>query len=168
MQQFFEKLGQNSATFLHLLAGISQEEAQWKPAPEKWSILEVINHLIDEELFDFKVRIDYTLNKPGESWPPIDPKGWVTERKYNERNLDESLENFLNARKESIEWLKTLNAPDLSKSYTHPKIGELKAGDLLVSWLAHDYLHMRQIANLRAELTKRDAAPFSTYYAAPA
>ncbi len=64
-----------------LVMGIRQEEAQVRPTPESWSILEVIGHLIDEERDDFRLRVDLTLNHPGEKWPPIHPGAWVPERK---------------------------------------------------------------------------------------
>ena len=68
-----------------LVEGITQSEAQARPAADAWSVLEVMCHLYDEEREDFRQRLDYTLHKPGETWPPIDPRGWVTSRAYNER-----------------------------------------------------------------------------------
>ena len=44
-------------------------------------------------------------------------------------------------------------------------LGGLSAGDLLASWAAHDWLHLRQIAKRRHELTARDAGKFSIAYA---
>ena len=32
-----------------LAEGVSDEQARWKPDAESWSILEVVNHLYDEE-----------------------------------------------------------------------------------------------------------------------
>jgi hypothetical protein len=39
--------------------------------------------------------VDYALHRPGESWPKIDPQGWVTERRYNDRDLAGSVQSFL-------------------------------------------------------------------------
>ncbi|MEZ4640023.1 MAG: DinB family protein [Caldilineaceae bacterium] len=36
-----------------LVEGMSDQDARWKPDAESWSILEVINHLADEEEADF-------------------------------------------------------------------------------------------------------------------
>jgi hypothetical protein len=36
-----------------MLRGVTEAQARWKPAPEEWSILEVINYLCDEEREDF-------------------------------------------------------------------------------------------------------------------
>jgi hypothetical protein len=39
--------------------------------------------------------VDLTLRTPGSAWPPIDPEGWASERRYNEGRLPESLDRFL-------------------------------------------------------------------------
>ena len=77
-------LKRNANLIQLLLLDISKEQAQWKPDKNKWSVLEVINHLYDEERDDFRKRIDLTLHSPGEAWPAIDPESWVKQRKYNE------------------------------------------------------------------------------------
>ena len=63
-----------------LLDGVSAEEARFKPTPETWSMLEVLCHLYDEEREDFRQRLDILLHRPTDSWPPIRPTEWVTER----------------------------------------------------------------------------------------
>jgi len=145
---FIERLRNNCTAIEALAAGVDDAQARWKPSAHAWSILEVINHLGDEEREDFRRRVDFTLHRQGETWPPIDPPGWVTERRYNERDLADSLARFLAERARSLEWLAGLAAPDWSLSYEHPVAGRLTAGDLLASWVAHDLLHIRQLAGL--------------------
>ena len=65
-----------------LCQGISVEQSRWKPGPDSWSILEVVNHLYDEEREDFRARLDHVLHRAGQPWPAIDPQGWVTAGKY--------------------------------------------------------------------------------------
>src|SRR5664280_710564 len=77
------QMGKHAASIQSLTVGISTEQVRWKPDPKAWSILEVINHLYDEERADFRVRVDMTLQQATEPWPPINPEGWVTERLYN-------------------------------------------------------------------------------------
>lgn len=89
------KLSDNARRIQVLLAGVSLEQVRWKLQPALWSMLEVIGHLADEEQYNFRVRLDYTLHRWGERWPPIDPEGWVTGRRYNESDLTTTLERFL-------------------------------------------------------------------------
>ncbi|MFN2103770.1 MAG: DinB family protein, partial [Candidatus Promineifilaceae bacterium] len=130
---------------IRLLAqGVDDDQARWRPDADSWSILEVICHLLDEERKDFRVRLDITLHKPDETWPGIDPAGWMTEHNYNEQVLAASLQAFQEEREASLAWLKRLEAPDWEASYEAPW-GTMRAGDLLASWVAHDLLHMRQL-----------------------
>lgn len=145
-----------------LVSGITQDEARIKPDSDSWSILEVICHLSDEERDDFRQRVDITLHRPTDEWPPIHPSAWVIERKYNERDFTEALSDFLAERSKSLVWLKNLEKPDWDAVY--PPRG-LKAGDLLVSWVAHDNLHIRQLVELRRARIARIAPPYNFDYA---
>ncbi len=88
-QKLYQELTQSAEMIQALLAGISQEEAQVKPNQDSWSILEVICHLYDEEREDFREHLDFILHRQNEEWHTIDPQLWVTECKYNEKNLAE-------------------------------------------------------------------------------
>lgn len=146
-------------------SGLATGQATWKPEPTAWSILEVVNHLYDEEYLDFRVRIDFTLHHPGESWPAIDPAGWVTARRYNERDLGESLENFLAERRKSLAWLENLVALDWDRNEMAPWGAPIRAGDLLAAWLAHDLHHIRQLNELHYLWTAHASQPYTLQYA---
>jgi hypothetical protein len=146
-------------------AGVDPEQAVWRPAPGNWSILEVVNHLYDEERDDFRRRLDLTLHHPGTEWPPIDPEGWCAERRYNERDLGESLNRWLEERNASLQWLGAIVDPDWSKVYRHPRIGDLRAGDLLLSWVTHDLLHARQLIKIHHAWITSGGEPYSGAYA---
>ncbi|GJM40729.1 MAG: hypothetical protein DHS20C20_10110 [Ardenticatenaceae bacterium] len=160
-----EQLRQNGDLIRQLVADIPEAQAKTKPSPEEWSVLEVVNHLYDEEREDFRARFDFLLHHPGKEWPPTDPMGWVTERKYNERELASSLQKFLDERQKSLAWLATLDNPNLERFDTHPIAGKFHAGDMLASWMAHDVLHLRQLIELKYFLLGDVVRPFATRYA---
>lgn len=147
------------------LAGLSDADSRWKPSDGGWSILEVVCHLADEEEFDFRVRVRLTLQDPSIEWPPIDPEGWAVEREYNRGDLPSSIERFTNLRAESVQWLKTLDKPDWDQTYQHPKFGPFRAGDIFASWVAHDYLHLRQITKRMYEIANFASGGYSSRYA---
>lgn len=142
----------------------SIEQARWKPSAKDWSILEVITHLWDEEIEDFRAHLDFILHHPDQPWPPIDPQGWITKRRYNEREPAESLEGFVRAREESLAWLRGLPAPDWEAVYEAP-FGQMKAGDMLAAWVAHDLLHTRQLVELHWAYMTRRVQPYGVLYA---
>jgi hypothetical protein len=51
----------------------------------------------------------------------------------------------LHERKNSLEWLQSLDKSAWENIYHHPKLGPMSATLILNNWLAHDYLHIRQI-----------------------
>jgi hypothetical protein len=160
-----QQLTAHAASITQLCLAVSDMQARVKPNPEAWSILEVINHLVDEEREDFRQRVDLTLHQPETDWPPIDPQGWVTSRAYQQRDLRQSVAIFAAERERSLEWLGTLRDPDWSLSRTHPSGFVLRAGDLLSAWVAHDILHLRQLVELHYHLAKLQADPYSVEYA---
>ena len=160
-----KKLEVNSAVFKSILENIPDEQVRWKPSPEKWSLLEVINHLYDEEREDFRQRIKNIFIDPLKVWASIDPVKWVTDKEYDKREMKASLDNFLAERNKSVEWLKNLASPDWKAAYKHPKLGEISAEKLLANWLAHDYLHIRQITFLQYSYLSHKAPSISLDYA---
>lgn len=162
--QFLAQMAANAETIRRLVMGVSEEQARWKPDENSWSMLEVINHLYDEERSDFRVRLNHILHMPDQEPPAIDPQGWVTERAYNERELAPSLTLFLQERENSLTWLRELEAPDWEATYTAPW-GTVRAGDMFAAWVAHDLLHIRQLVELQYVWTKQQLEPYSMDYA---
>jgi hypothetical protein len=165
-QNCLDLMTSHAVTIFSLIDGISEEQARWKPNPRSWSILEVVNHLHDEEREDFRRHLDDMLHHPDQPWAVISPQEWVTARKYNERDLAQSVQALREARAESLEWLKGLEAPDWEKSCQAP-FGSIQAGEVLVSWCAHDLLHLRQLVELQWAYGAVQAEPYSVDYAGP-
>lgn len=159
------ELAHNAANIKSLLTGVSQQEAQHKPAPDVWSMLEVICHLYDEECEDFRQRVDILLHRPDDKWPPINPVGWVSERKYSEQDFGAMLAKWSAEREQSLAWLDSLSDPDWDKKYPTPFGFEMCAGDMLSSWVAHDVLHLRQLVELRHERVVQITQPYDIRYA---
>ncbi|MEN8691742.1 MAG: DinB family protein [Desulfobacterales bacterium] len=163
-QQIITHLRVNGDVFKYLFANLAGEQARWKPGAERWSLLEVINHLYDEEREDFRKRLALVLSDPDAPWPAIDPEGWVLQRGYNERNLKESLDNFFRERLTSLKWLHDLASPDWQATHHHPKMGPMTAELLLANWLAHDLFHIRQVNNLHFAYLTQLVAPVPLGY----
>jgi hypothetical protein len=159
------RMANNAQLIRSLTRGVTNEQARWRPDTTSWSILEVINHLHDEEVEDFRTHLDVILRQ-SQPWPRIDPQGWVTARRYNERDLEQSVDSFLRARTESLAWLKDLPSPDWQTVYAAP-FAEITAGDILASWVAHDLLHTRQLVELHWAYMASSVRPHSVDYAGP-
>lgn len=159
------QLEANGARIVSMLQHVSLDHARWRPDPASWSMIEVINHLYDEEREDFRLRIDLTLHKPDTEWPPIDTQGWVSARAYQERDLASSLANFQTERAHSLVWLRGLSNPDWTIARAHPSGFVLRSGDLLAAWVAHDLLHLRQLVELHYSYVAQTVKPYEVLYA---
>jgi len=153
-KHIIDELKRNKTIFNDLLENLSEEQYLWRISPEKWCLLEIICHLYDEEREDFRERVMHILENPELPLNSIDPVGWVASRKYIERNYDMALKNFMIERDKSIKWLEQLENPKWKNVYKHPKFGDLSAKMIFSNWLAHDYLHIRQILRIKYEYLK--------------
>lgn len=148
-----------------LVSGVGVDMARTAPVTGTWSISEVIGHLADEERHDFRVRIDYMLHRPGETWPPIDPQRTVREANFNEQPLDALRAEFARERAQSLAWLAGLHDANWDASYHHPKMGDFTAASMLRAWAAHDLLHLRQIERILFQHLRQSGEPDRTDYA---
>ena len=149
------ELSNNKEILKEMLTGVSLEEYLWKATPDEWCLLEIICHLYDEEREDFRARMRHVLESPELPLPPIDPPGWVQKRQYIQQNYSDTLNKFLKEREQSIKWLQSLKNPKWENAYDHPKFGKMTAKMFLFNWLAHDYLHIRQILKLKFNYLKK-------------
>lgn len=148
------QLEKNKTVFQNLLKVENEELIVWKQAPEKWCLLEIACHLLDEEIYDFRFRTQWVLDKPNQTPPPIDPIDWVTKHNYINQDYLTMANKLLDEREKSITWLRSLKNPKWNLSYKHSKLGTLTAKHFLTNWLAHDYLHMKQILKLKYDYVK--------------
>ncbi|MGB0918594.1 MAG: DinB family protein, partial [Flavobacteriales bacterium] len=133
------------------------ESYRWKPSAEKWNLLDVVSHFVDEEVEDFRARVGSILNDPSKPLQPFNPEAWVMERKYSENNFESKIAEFVAERAKSVAWLRGLNNPKWDNAFQHPKVGPVTAQLILENWLAHDILHIRQILGLKYGYLKVNA-----------
>lgn len=149
-----QQLENNKKVFENLLINKTEHQYLWRPKPEKWCLLEIVCHLLDEEKEDFRARVKHTLEYPNKLLVPINPEGWVNERKYISRDYSQTLKIFLEERNNSVKWLKKQTSANWNNAIIHPELGKLSAELFLRNWLAHDYLHIRQILNYQYNFLK--------------
>jgi hypothetical protein len=72
--------------------------------------------------------------------------------------------DFVRERENSLMWLRELSNPNWENTYT-ASWGSIRAGDLMVAWVAHDILHLRQLVELKWAYGLTQYAPYSPQYA---
>jgi hypothetical protein len=155
-----------TAEAMHSLVGsISDEHARWKPGPDTWSMMQVMEHVYNEERIDFRKILKRMLNEP------FQPSGESPQEEYAPvASCRQALAGFMVEREESILWLRGLHAPDWEVTSQWPFGPErvmttFSAGDVLLSWVEHDLLHLRQVIELLHAWNEKQASPCSLQYA---
>ncbi|MFE5321782.1 DinB family protein [Paenibacillus sp. NPDC056579] len=139
-----------SALIKERVAGLTEEQLEWKPAPDKWSIKEVAAHLVDSSLVH-SVRIRKIV---AESAPPLlqyDQDAWVTTSKANQTSLDDILTAFEAILAYNVLFYERLTVQDwLKKGINSDK--EISVSDLFHGFIKHVNTHLTQIERTRAAL----------------
>jgi hypothetical protein len=158
------ELGRLPAVLEALLAGLDEVSARTRPAPREWSPVEIFCHLRDEETEDFGARLCVIVDGAGE-FAPIAPERWAEERRYREASLPDVLEALRARRWASLDLLASLAPETLSGSRPHHRLGRLSGLDILAAWVAHDRIHLAQLAGTLARIWALRWAPLRADYA---
>jgi len=149
IEELLRTLAANREVFKGLLEDVSPALQSWRPRTGSWNLLEILCHLIDEEQEDFRARTRLALLNGSEDLVSINPVGWVLDRDYGSRDYATELIRFVKERDISVNWLRSLKNPHWSASFYHDALGKMTASKMLANWLAHDYLHIRQITAIK-------------------
>ena len=134
-----------------IAAGLDPADARERPAPDEWSPVEILCHLRDEEIEDFGARLAVIVDGGGD-FAPIDPEGWARTRGYRDVALADALRAWRERRRATLDRLAALDSGVLAGARPHRQLGRLSGLDLLAAWVAHDRLHLAQLASTVARL----------------
>jgi len=146
-----------------LMSEISDEDARWKPAPDRFSIAEVLAHLSHSEGHCYRARVDKFLS---EEMPELEPDDAQMHLElYKNADPEEQFGHFKDQRETNIELLRGLPAGTGARKARHPAAGEITLSQMLHEWALHDLGHVRQIAELvRARKYLAGAGPLGEDY----
>jgi uncharacterized damage-inducible protein DinB len=131
---------------------------------ESWSVFDVVGHLIHGERTDWIPRARLILAAGDtQTFDTFDRRAqFDTSRGYT---LAELLDQFAAARQQNLGELASLNLSqaDLERRGRHPAFGTVTLGELLATWVAHDYDHVAQIARVLAHQYADEVGPWRAY-----
>jgi len=149
-----------------LLGGLDAAAWRARPAPAEWAPVEIVCHLRDEETEDFGARVR-VIAEGGQRFAPIDPERVAIERRYGDDDAPRALAAFRERRDASLAFLASLAPERLHGAVERPSGGALSGLDLLAAWVAHDRLHLVQLAATLARGWADRWAPLRVDYAGP-
>lgn len=163
MQPAILLLGKTPNLLETLLGGLPGELLHWKPAPDRWSISEVLAHLAALE----QVYAERALRMVAEDSPPLmkyDLAGATARGEYSRGSAGENLAHFTRTRRSTLALLAGLPASASARTGVHSELGPVTLSQMLNEWANHDLGHLRQIAELyRAHAFHPHSGPFMKY-----
>jgi uncharacterized damage-inducible protein DinB len=105
---FLETLREQQRDLAALLSPLSDEQAEFRYAPGKWSIKEVVGHINDaERIFSYRLlRIARGDQTPLASF---EQDGYIANGNFSDRKLSELLEEFSSIREATICLIRSLD-----------------------------------------------------------
>jgi len=129
-----------------LMCEVSGEDARWKPAPDRFSIAEVLAHLSHSEGHCYRARLDRFLLEDRPEFEPDDAQMYL--HLYRDADPEDSFDHFEEQRETNIEHLRKLPASAGDRPAFHREAGEITLAQMLHEWALHDLGHIRQVAEL--------------------
>jgi hypothetical protein len=131
-----------------LMAPITIEDALWKPAPDRFSVAEVLEHLSHIEGHCYRLRVERAVERDGAEWQDYDTTAWASAGQYSGRDPEDSFAHWEEQREDNLEYLKGLPPGAEARHGIHPVHGRITVSELVAAWAFHDLGHVRQIAEL--------------------
>jgi DinB family protein len=130
-----------------LIKGVPVSRLRKRPAPDKWSVSEILAHLADAEIVGgFRMRL--ILGDPGTPIPAFDQDRWVSSGHYDKRNPRRSVEQFRTLREANLALLKSLTREQWKHHGVHSERGVETIDRIAHMFAGHDLNHLRQIERI--------------------
>jgi hypothetical protein len=134
-------------TLARLIAGIPEEMLRRRPAPKKWSVVEIIAHMAEDELSS-SWRYRQMIEHDGAALSGFDQDQWARLGDYRSWNVREALEMFRLLREANLRMLNALPPDGWARTGVHAERGQLTVRELASHMAAHDMNHIEQIERL--------------------
>ena len=136
-----------------LIKGAPAAKLRKRPAPDKWSVVEILAHLADAEIAG-AWRMRAILGAPGTPVQAFDQDAWAAACHYEKRDPRKSLEQFRTLREANIAMLKSLTPEQWKHHGIHAERGEETIERIARMFAGHDINHTKQIERIVAKKPK--------------
>ena len=139
-----ERYAQGAARLREALARVPEEALQWKPAPDKWSVHEIVCHCADSEV-NASQRIRYVLAEKDPVIVGYDQDEWTRAFDYHALPLQPALQALEGTRAHTAELIRRLPEQSWAREGRHTESGRYTAEDWLRTYSEHLEKHAGQI-----------------------
>jgi uncharacterized damage-inducible protein DinB len=134
-------MAETPAKLESLVAAMTPEQLEARPAPGKWNLREVLAHLADCELaFGFRLR----QARGGErAIQPFDQDAWA--KAYSSYSAAQAMQTFAALRAWNLAFLNTLTKEEKLLPAHHPERGDLTLWTIVETIAGHDRHHLAKL-----------------------
>lgn len=126
------------------LAEFPRSMWQYKPAPDRWSIHEILVHLADSEVNSY-IRCRCFVAEPGKTIMAYDQNLWTERLNYHKQNPDAALDLFRVLRQMSFDLLRSIPEDAWKNTVMHPESGVMTFERWLDIYEMHARNHVGQM-----------------------
>jgi hypothetical protein len=144
-----ERFRRGAELLATVLTGAAGEEVDFAPAPDKWTIRQIMAHLADAELVAAH-RFRLVIAEENPTMTAFDEGRWARNLDYARRKPTQSLDTFRRLRAENYELLQALPESAFERTGSHSVKGPMTLRQLLAGFADHAESHARQLQTLRA------------------
>ena len=156
--------------FLKSISGLSEKQWEFKPAPDRWSVAEVAEHIAVSESGIFGMVQSKIMTSPAEPEKRAATKGKdetvltrVPDRSHKAQapeflkptnrwaTREELIKSFEDSRKATMDYVRTTNDDLRDHIGPHPLLGPLDAYQWILLISAHSERHTKQIEEVKAD-----------------
>jgi hypothetical protein len=159
-----EVLAQTPSVLSSLLQGKSAAWLNARKTPESFSPLDVVGHLMHAEMTDWIPRVRMILeHRDSLAFEPFDR--FAFQGLIAGKTVDDLLNEFAQLRRQSLQTLRELGVGEaqLALPGKHPELGAVTLGNLLATWVIHDFGHIAQIVKTMANEYREAVGPWRAY-----
>jgi hypothetical protein len=146
--QLIETLRQTHPTLVRLTSGAPSAALDFRVAEGEWTIREILAHLVDDEMYVMRTRLERMMKEERPHLAPHDERAWYASRNTSRDELGELLADFAMQRAASLGILTMLRDSDWAREGYQPEYGVFTAEEWLGHWTAHDTTHIHQIEHI--------------------
>ncbi len=137
-------LASTPAVLQSLTADLTDRAWKHQPAPDDWSILEIVCHLRDTEREVHKLQLEALRKERQPFVPRPDAAVWAKQRNYLNENGSAALAGLLAARADTLREVTEASSETWEKPARHAIFGPTHFGEVIGFMADHDRLHIQQ------------------------
>jgi hypothetical protein len=147
--ELLERFRRGAELLAFAMTGAAGAEVDFKPAPDKWCVRQIVCHLADGEIV-VAMRLRQVIAEDNPTLQGYDQNAWAEKLDWMKLKPSHVIDNFRRLRSDNYELLKDLPDEAFARTGNHSERGPMTLLDLVRTYTEHAENHIMQIRSVRA------------------